>query len=156
MIRGMKRIAAVSTLFILAACSSSKTYPVMPPPEIDLVQLYGPADLNYARGTNSIEAQYGVQIRNPSTDPITLKHITLESVAGTTIVVRREDRSFNNEIPPGQVGQAVVNARVYFTSDLSGSPTREPLTLRATLHFDSPKGPFNRIVQKVIGQFPGQ
>jgi len=50
----------------------------------------------------------------------------------------------------------VVNAIVYFTSDLSGTPTREPLTLRATLHFDSPKGSFNRIVQKMIGQFPAQ
>ena len=55
-----------------------------------------------------------------------------------------------------QTGQAVVNAYVVFTSDSSGSPTREPLTLRATLNFDSPKGHFNKIVQKMIGQFPGQ
>ncbi|GAC1435968.1 MAG: hypothetical protein NVSMB68_08110 [Thermoanaerobaculia bacterium] len=120
------------------------------------MQLYGPSDLNYSRGMSSIDAQYGLQIMNRSTDPITLKHVTLESVGGSSIRMRREDRSFNNEIPPGQTGQAVVNARVYFTSDLSGSPTREPMTMRATLNFSSPKGTFNKIVQKLIGQFPGQ
>ena len=120
------------------------------------MQIYGPSDLNYSRGISSVDAQYGLQITNPSSDPIILKHVTLESVGGSSIAMRREDRAFNNEIPPGQTGQAVVNARVFFRSDNSGSPTREPLTLRATLNFDSPKGSFNRIVQKMIGQFPGQ
>jgi len=103
-----------------------------------------------------MNAEFGIQITNPSDDPIILKHVTLESVGGSSIAIRREDRGFNNEIPPGQTGQAVVHARLYFTSDSSGSPTREPITMRATLNFDSPKGSFNRIVQKMIGEFPGQ
>lgn len=123
---------------------------------MQIVQVYGPSDLNYSRGTSSVEAQYALQITNRADEPIRLRHVTLESVAGTTIVMRREDRGFDNEIPPGQTGQALVNARVYFTSDMSGSPTREPLTLRATMTFDSAKGSFHRIVQKMIGQFPGQ
>ncbi|HEX9163702.1 MAG TPA: hypothetical protein VF980_18485 [Thermoanaerobaculia bacterium] len=149
------RQVALCGLIVLAACSSSQNTPI-PPPDVDIVQIYGPSDLNYSRGIGSIDAQYGIQVTNKASDPITLKHVTLEGVAGTTIVLRREERSFNNEIPPGQTGQAVVNARVFFTSDVSGSPTREPLTVRATLRFDSPKGSFNRIVQKMIGQFPGQ
>jgi hypothetical protein len=153
----MKRIAVCVLLLAVAACTSSHaSYPVNPPPVVEIIQIYGPSDVNYSRGMSSVEAQYGLQITNPSTDPITLKHVTLESVGGSSIAVRREDRSFNNEIPPGQTGQAVVNARVYFRSDNSGSPTREPITMRATLSFDSPKGKFNRIVQKMIGQFPGQ
>lgn len=153
----MKQIACCVLLLAVASCSStSQTYPVMPPPEVQIVQIYGPSDLNYSRGISSVDAQYGLQITNPSSDPITLKHVTLESVGGASIAMRREDRAFNNEIPPGQTGQAVVNARVYFRSDNSGTPTREPITMRATLNFDSPKGSFNRIVQKMIGQFPGQ
>ncbi len=149
------RTTAVCALLLLAACGSV-TYPVMPPPDVEIVQLYGPSDVPYSRGVSSVEAQYGVQITNRSPDQITLKHVSLSSVGGGTIVLRREERGFNNVIPPGQTGQAVINARVYFTSDASGSPTREPLTLRATLSFDSPKGSFNRIVQKNIGQFPTQ
>lgn len=151
----MKRTATVA-LLLLAACASSQKGPVDPPPEISIIQIYGPSDLNYSRGVSSIEAQYGIQITNPSTDPIKLKHVTLESTGGGTIALRREDRAFNDEVPPGQTAQVTMNARVYFTSDMSGSPTREPLTVRATLRFDSPKGPFSKIVQKMIGQFPGQ
>ncbi len=154
-IRRMKRIACCVLLLALAGCGSSAKYPVTPP-DVEIIQIYGPSDLNYSRGISSVNAQYGLQITNRATDPITLKHVTLESVGGGTIAMRREDRAFNNEIPPGQTGQAVVNARVFFTSDSSGSPTREPITMRATLNFDSPKGKFNKIVQKMIGQFPGQ
>src|SRR6476469_29633 len=153
----MKRIALCVLLLVVVSCSStSHQYPVTPGPEVDIVQIYGPSDLNYSRGVSSVDAQYGLQITNPSSDPIILKHVVLESVGGSGIALRREDRAFNNEIPPGQTGQAVVNARVFFRSDSSGSPTREPITIRATLNFDSPKGSFNRIVQKMIGQFPGQ
>jgi len=156
----MKRIAFCALLLTIVACASSsstsQTSPVTPLPSVEIVQVYGPADLNYSRGISSVDAQYSLEITNPSTDPITLKHVTLESVGGGTIRMRREDRAFNNEIPPGQTGQAVVTARVYFQSDSSGSPTREPITMRATLSFDSPKGKFNRIVQKMVGEFPGQ
>lgn len=153
----MKRIALCVLLLVVASCkSTSHNTPVSPVPEVEIIQIYGPSDLNYSRGISSVDAQYGLQITNPSGDPIILKHVTLESVGGSSIALRREDRAFNNEIPPGQTGQAVVNARVFFRSDSSGSPTREPITLRATLNFDSPKGSFNRIVQKMIGQFPGQ
>ncbi|HEV8660198.1 MAG TPA: hypothetical protein VGS96_16450 [Thermoanaerobaculia bacterium] len=150
----MKRIA-VCVLLLLAACSSATNYPVTPP-DVEIVQLYGPSNLDFSRGVSSIDAEYGIQVTNRASDPIRLRHVTLESVAGTTIVLRREDRAFDNEIPPGQTGQARMHARVYFTSDFSGSPTREPLTIRATLRFDSPKGSFNKIVQRNIGQFPGQ
>ncbi len=108
----MKRLA-VCALLILAACSSSVTYPVMPPPDVEIVQLYGPSDVPYSRGVSSVEAQYGVQVTNRSAEPVTLTHVSLQSLGGGTIVMRREERGFNNVIPPGQTGQAVINARVY-------------------------------------------
>ena len=95
----MKRIA-IFALVLLAACSST-TYPVTPP-DVEIVQIYGPSNLDFSRGVSSIDAEYGIQIKNNATDPITLKHVTLESVAGTTIVLRREDRlgvRFNSSWP---------------------------------------------------------
>lgn len=150
----MRKLAFFAALTIIAC--ASQTYPVSAPPDVQIIQIYGPSDLNYSRGMSSVDAQYGLQITNKATDPIILKHVTLEAITGSTIAMRREERAFNNEIPPGQTGQAVINARVYFRSDASGSPTREPLTVRATLNFDSPKGSFNKIVQKMVGEFPGQ
>lgn len=150
----MRTLAACAFAVVAAACASSIKYPVEPPPEIEIVQLYGQSDVPYSRGTSFVEAQFGVQISNPSTVPVTLKHITLVSVGNATVALRREDRGFNNVINPGMTAQATMNARVYFTSDMSGSPTREPMTIRATISFDSPKGTFNRIVQKNIAEFP--
>ncbi len=148
----MKPLAAC-VLLLLAGCSTV-SYPVNPPPDIEIVQLYGPSDVPYSRGVTSINAEFGVQITNRSDTPITLKHVTLQSVGNSTLALRREDRGFNNVINPGQTGQATINARLYFTSDISGSPTREPLSIRATLQFASPKGTFNRIVQKNLNEFP--
>lgn len=149
----MKSLAACA-LLLFAGCSTA-TYPVNPPPDVEIVQLYGPSDVPYSRGISSVNAEFGVQITNRADVPITLKHVTLQSAgANTTVGLRREDRGFNNVINPGQTAQATINARVYFTSDSSGSPTREPLSIRATLQFASPKGAFNRIVQKNIGEFP--
>ena len=152
----MKQLAFCAALVVLAGCSSSSPKAAITPPDVDIVQIYGPSDVTFSRGVSTVNAQYGLQITNKADEPITLKHVTLEAIGTGTIGMRREERAFNNEIPPGQTGQAVVNAYVVFTSDSSGSPTREPLTLRATLNFDSPKGHFNKIVQKMIGQFPGQ
>ncbi len=148
----MKHLAACA-LLLFAGCSAA-TYPVNPPPDVEIVQLYGPSDVPYSRGISSLNAEFGVQITNRADVPITLKHVTLQSVGNATLALRREDRGFNNVINPGQTGQARINARLYFTSDMSGSPTREPLTIRATLQFASPKGTFNRIVQKNISEFP--
>jgi len=150
----MRQLAACALVVLAAACASSLKYPVNPPPEVQIVQVYGQSDVPYSRGVTSIEAQYAVQITNPSTVPITLKHVTLQSVGNSTVAMRREDRGFNNVINPGSTGQATINARVLFTSDNSGSPTREPMTVRATLSFDSPNGSFNRIVQQNITEFP--
>lgn len=150
----MKRLAACTLLLLFAACSTTIKYPVEPGPEVEIVQLYGPSDVPYSRGVSFITAQFGVQISNPSPVPITLKHITLQSVGNATVALRREDRGFNDVINAGQTAQATMNARLYFSSDSSGSPTREPLTIRAVLNFDSPNGSFAKIVQKNIGEFP--
>jgi len=149
----MKRIA-IFALLILAACSTTN-YPVTPP-DVEIVQIYGPSNLDFSPGVSHLDAKYGSQIKANPSDPITLKHVARDAVGGTLILLRHQDRPFNNVVPLGLVGRATMHARGYFSRDMSGSPTREPLTVRATLHFDSPKGSFNKIVQRNIGQFPGQ
>ncbi len=148
----MKKLA-VCSLLLLAACASSMKAPV-PLPDVVINQVYGPSDVPYARGTSSVYAEYAFDITNKADVPITLNHITMQSVGNTTIAMRTEERAFNATIPPGATGEARLKATVYFTSDISGSPTREPFTVRATLHFNSSKGAFVRIVQQNLSQFP--
>lgn len=148
----MKQIA-VGALVLLAACASSQSTPV-PAPDINIVQVYGPSDLPYSRGVSSVNAEYAIQITNKADVPITLTHVSLVSVGMGTMAMRREERGFTAVVPPGATGEARLNALLYFTSDASGSPSREPLTLRATMNFDSPKGKFVRIKQQNLSQFP--
>jgi hypothetical protein len=149
----MKQALVVAILF-LAACASSQDTVVKPPPEIEIAQLYGPSDIPYSRGQSSTIAEYAFRITNNADVPITLRRIDLSSVAGGTIALRREDRSFNKTINPGSAEVVSINPRVYFTTTGGGTPTNEPLTLRAIVYFDSPNGSFRRIMTRMISQFP--
>lgn len=149
----MKRALIVAVLF-LGACASSQNEVVKPPPQIDVVQVYGPSDIPYSRGQESVLGEYAFRVANPANVPITLRRIELSSLGGGTIALRREDRAFTRTINPGSAEVVSVNARVYFRTTSSGSPTNEPLTIRAVLYFDSPNGSFRRIITRNIGQFP--
>ena len=148
----MKR-ALIVTLLVAAACASSDNV-VSPPPEIEIVQVYGPANIPYSRGQDSTMGEYAFRVTNKANIPITLRRIELSSIGGTTIALRREDRAFNRTVNPGSAEVVSLLARVFFLSSSSGSPTNEPLTIRAVLYFESQNGSFRKIVTKNIGQFP--
>src|SRR5512141_2990534 len=139
---------AIAALVLLAACASSMSNTPVPAPDINIVQVHGPSDLPYSRGVSSVNAEYAIQITNKADVPITLTHVSLQSVGMGTMAMRREERGYQAVVPPGATGEVRLQAQLYFTSDSSGSPSREPLTLRATMNFDSPKGKFVKIKQQ--------
>ena len=149
----MRKIAAVAFM-LLAACASSKSNAPVPQPDVNIYQVYGPSDLPYSRGVSSVNAEWAIQVTNKADVPITLTHVSLQSVGMGTMSMRREERGFQAVVPPGATGEVRLQAQLYFTSDSSGSPSREPLSLRATMNFDSPKGKFVKIKQQTLGQFP--
>ena len=151
--RRMKR-ATILSILLLAACATSQDAPVNPAPDVLIEQTYGPANIPYSRGTNSIVGEYAISVQNKADVPITIKRVDLQSVGGTTIAMRREDRAFDVSVNPGSVETVKLNPRMYFTSTGSSAPSNEPLTVRATIHFDSPNGTFRRIVTRTISQFP--
>jgi hypothetical protein len=150
----MKRVSIVA-LLLLAACASQQGEVITPAPTIEIAQIYGPSDVPYSRGQTSIMGEYAFRIRNNADTPFTLRRIELSSVGGGTVALRREDRAFNRTINPGSAEIVNMTARVYFLTMSSGSPTTEPLTVRAVLYFESPRGAFRKIITKNIGQFPG-
>ncbi|MGZ8867208.1 MAG: hypothetical protein ACXW2P_02615 [Thermoanaerobaculia bacterium] len=147
----MKR--AVLGILVAAsfACSSSDVN--IARPQIDFVQLYAPTDLSYARGQDTMTAQFGFRITNQATEPITLKHVRLESVGDGGYVLRNEDRAFGRAIGVGQAIEDTLTARAYFQTSASGNASNEPVTVRATFYFDSPAGAFRKVVLRNIGQF---
>jgi hypothetical protein len=148
----MRTISAV-LLVALCACSSTDPNDNRVKPEIQIVELYGPSDLRYARGQNTLDAEYGFRIANRSAEELTLRRIDLSSTGSGAYVIRREDRAFNSIIPADTYGDVRMNARVFFNSRPDGTTSTEPVTIRAVLYFDSPSGSFRQILIRNLGQF---
>ena len=144
--------AAIALVALAAACSSSSNVDIIKP-EIQLVQLYAPTDIGYARGQNTSMAEFGFQITNRAGEPITLRRISIQSVGEGGYELRPEDKTYERRIGSGEVAQETIQARAYFRTNSAGSASTEPVLLRATLYFDSPQGKFRQIVLRNIGQF---
>src|SRR5688500_16178724 len=144
----------IAPLLLLALCACAASDPTRIKPQIEIFELYGPADLQYSRGQNTMDAEFGFRITNRSPEQITLKRIDLAS-AGTSgaYLIRREDRAFTADIPSESYGDIRMKARVFFQNRADGTPSSEPVTIRAVLYFDSATGPFREIVIKNLGQF---
>lgn len=143
--------AAILLAMSVAACSSGGSSIVKP--EIQMIQLYAPADIGYARGQNTSMAEFGFQILNRAAEPITLRRIQIETVGDGGYYLRREDRSYTRTIGSGETVAETIQARAYFRTTGSGTASTEPVLLRATLYFEAPSGPFRQIVLRNIGQF---
>ena len=145
------RILAGALLTLATACASSNA-PV-PRPVIEMFQLRGPSDLAYTRGQNTMDAYFGFRIRNEAQEPITLRRIDLQSMGDGGYYLRREDQAFNNAIPAGATAEATMRARAAYSVTSSGTASREPVTVRAVVYFETPKGSFQQIVMRNIEQF---
>jgi hypothetical protein len=147
----VKRAAFILFAALCLACTSSG--PDIASPEIEFVQLYAPTDLQYARGQDTMTAQFGFRVTNKAGEAITLKRVHLESSGMGGYVLRPEDRAFGHQIGVGQTIEDTLSARAYFQTNASGSASNEPVTVRATFYFDSPAGSFRKVVLRNIGQF---
>ena len=138
-------------LVVIAGCAGSNA-PVTRP-VIEMFQLHGPSDLAYTRGQNTMEAYFGFRIQNNAAETITLRRIDLQSVGEGGYTLRREDQPFNNSIPAGGTAEATMRARAYYPVTRSGTASKEPVTVRAVVYFETSRGKFQQIVMRNIEQF---
>lgn len=150
-IADVKRAVVILWTALALACASSG--PDIAMPEIEFVQLYAPTDLQYARGQDTMTAQFGFRVTNKATEAIRLKRVHLESSGMGGYVLRPEDRAYDRQLGVGQTIEDTLNARAYFQTNASGNASNEPVTVRATFYFDSPAGSFRKVVLRNIGQF---
>jgi hypothetical protein len=145
----MKQALGLLLLLAAAGCATgSKNQPV---PEIEFVQLVGTSDV---QTIGPFDVKYGMRVRNPSAQPITLRRIEVRQIgAGTYQLVRNVPVLVRETIEPG--GAVEVSFWQHaFSRVLPGSfGSSEPVTLRVIAFFDSPGGNFQRIKQVVLGQF---
>lgn len=134
----------------LLGCSSSKVNIIRP--EIQLVQLVGPADLNYPTG--DIEVQYGMRVSNRSSETITLRRIEMATVSGGgPYTLRRESYYFTREVGPDQFMDVAFWAKAYADGNAMATDATAPVTVRATAIFDSPAGGFRQVLLRTFHQY---
>lgn len=123
-------------------------------PDVQLSQLSTvPAAARHVEG--GLPIQYRLRIGNRSGEPITLKSVTLQSMGSGAYDVPTTSRPFTKLIPPDQfeIVEFWVAANVS-NSTIMGA--NGPVTLRATLQFDSPVGQFQEVVVQQVNAMPGR
>jgi hypothetical protein len=153
--RNLFAIAAIA----LAACSSSgpatsKQKVQIPEPQFELRQLSGPAESNYVEG--DFEVKFRLDIGNRADFPMTLVRVQMVVVnppGGAYTLVGRQ-YSFKKVIDPHQSISFELWAKAIGYGETRR--TKEPVTIRGSLYFETPNGGYRHVFIKEIGQYPGQ
>ena len=152
----MKRLAAVILCSLTAfACASSGSdddaHPKSLQPEVDLVQLVGPADLGYPPG--NFDVKYGVRVENHFLEPITLRRIAVETVGGGgPYALRRDTYYFTQVVEPTNKKDLSFWAHAIALGDANSEDAQAFVTIRAIAYFDTPKGMIRKVVMKNFNQ----
>lgn len=147
----MKRAILLAVSVAMLACSSGPKVRTIRP-EIQFVQLQGPADMSYPSG--EFEVQYGLHVANRSSEPITLKQVRVEPVGrGGPYVVRAETYYVTKTIGPDQFEDVSFWARADGSGDSHAMDATAPVTIRAIAYFDSPSGDFRQVLMKTLQQY---
>jgi hypothetical protein len=147
----MKALAAAFACLTFLGCASAGDSPggnaKILEPDLELVQLVGPEEQNWPAG--DIEVQYGLQIVNRSSEPITLRHVEVETLGvGGPYRVRRRRYFMNVEITPAAKRDVTFWAQATAEGDSMANDANMPVTVRGIAFFESPAGNFRKVFVK--------
>jgi len=133
-------------LFLVACGSSNLSSNSGPNVNVHLAQVNTAPDIFYFSGPVNI--QYQLSIANPTSDPLTLTRLDLETVGPGAYSLRTAATPMNLKVPPNSTASYTISvwgrARGgYLTAD-------EPVTLRATAFFKGTSGSFVRLFTENI------
>lgn len=144
----MRKLLAVSLLFLSAACASQRNNLKgdIADPGIQIIQTSAvPPAARHVEG--GLLVSYAIRVTNHATEPITLRRISLQSMSEGAYHVSHA-ASYDLAIPAAQSQDVELNAPAQTGRSLVGA--NGPVTLRVTAEFDSPRGRFQQIVTRVV------
>jgi hypothetical protein len=97
----------------------------------------------------TVPIYFEVDVTNHSSEPVTLERLQLASVGGASYQIGSRTELFRETIPPAETRTVNVPASARVLSARTSGD--EPITIRATVHFDAPSGAFRRIVIERLG-----
>jgi hypothetical protein len=149
--RRMKQALALLLVLAAGCATGSKSGAAQPRPEIEFVQLVG---TNEVQSTGPFDVKYGVRVKNPSAQPITLRRIELRQIGtGTYQLVRNTPVMLKETVGPGDSVEVSFWQHAYARVLPGNLGSSEPVTMRVLAFFESPHGSFQEIKQVILGQF---
>ncbi len=157
----MRKLLASVSLVLLGACASGNATnatsntasdtksanATSPAPEVQIMQIGGvPPAARHVRG--AVTVQYAVEVGNPSTEAITLKRVSVQSVTDGAYEVRYS-QPFDKLIPASERHVVEFFAPANATGN-SVTGANGPVTVRVTAEFRSSRGSFQHIVTQVV------
>lgn len=152
------RSLLAATIIALAACSSSapavSKQAQIPEPQFELRQLIGPEESNYVQG--AFEVKFLLEIGNRADIPITLSRVELAVVnpAGGAYTLLRRPYYMKKVIDAHQKTAIELWAKATGYGETRRS--KEPVSIRGSLYFETPRGGYRHVFVKELGQYPGQ
>jgi hypothetical protein len=157
----MRKSLVLVAVVLLAGCASMQSDSGLGPakvsltrPDILLTQISSiPTAARHIEG--GLPIQYRLQVGNRSAEKITLKRVTLVSMGSGAYDIPSTSRPFSTVIQPDQseIVEFWIPANI---SDATIIGANGPVTLRATLQFDSPVGQFQETVVQQVNAMPGR
>jgi hypothetical protein len=143
---------------LLAACRSTTNKPAEPERvHLEIVQLSGLAP---SQPPGPLDVQIGVEVQNLTNQPFTVKRVELSQVgrgayvlqSGVAGVGGNRPYLFNTIVAPGTQETVTFWQHAYAIGVRGSQNEHEPVTLRATIYFESPTGGFHQMTQQIIDQ----
>jgi len=141
----MKKALSVLALLFLVSCSSSQQSSG-PSVAIHLVPLNTSSDVYYFSGP--INIQYQLAVANPTSQPIKLSRVELQTIGSGAYVIRNTSSPMNVTIPANSTSTFTVSVWGY--SRGGSMRSTEPVTVRGIGYFDAASGPFIRMFTENI------
>ena len=142
--------SAVCCLFLallVIGCGSSKLSSNSGPNvTVHLEQLNAAPDIFYFAGPVNI--QYQLSITNPTSEPLTLTRLDLQTIGPGAYSLRTEATPMNLKVPPN--GTATYTVSVWGRARGGYLTADEQVTLRGTAYFKGSSGSFVRILTENI------
>ena len=158
----MRNLVVLTTAVLLVnGCASMKSDSglgranvTLTRPEVELIQVSNvPTAARHVQG--ALPVQYQLRVGNRSAEPITLKSVSVQSIGSGAYDVGPTSRPFSKLIPPDQTEMV----EFWVPANISNSTimgANGPVTMRATLQFDSPVGQFQEVVVQQVNAMPGR
>ncbi|HEX8152811.1 MAG TPA: hypothetical protein VF698_06795 [Thermoanaerobaculia bacterium] len=145
----MKRAFAAALTFAILGCASTKNANIILP-ELQLAELTSLTEMGQPSGR--IDLQFALRIANKSGEPITLRRIEMSSIGSGAYELLRDTYYFKQTVEPNQSVDVPFWAKAVARGARS-LRANEPVTIRGVAYFESPAGPFQKVVTRYISQY---